>query len=310
MNRTTHRYTLLLVPLGLLLATTFLLSPHPALSQAQGAPITGYLWSDTSGWVDLNCANSNACGPNSFGFSIASDGTLSGYAWAENIGWVSAQSGDLSGCPTSPCIAKIQSNGGLSGWLKAIAADNKGWDGWISLSGTGYGVSESGGVFSGYAWGSDVVGWLDFSRARTPYGTCAPSYSCADPQQVQYTNSSCQTSAYATCVSPAFCSSGSSTCLYPAPSFIQSGNLTGHLQVNPSILHTGISTTVTWNVANVASCTVTGDAAKDSWTGITGSRTSSPINQQTTYTLSCAGLDSSSVHETATVNILPVFQER
>lgn len=310
MDRTTRRYTLFLVPLGLLLATTFLLSPRPALSQGQGAPITGYLWSDTSGWVDLNCANSNVCGTNSFMFSIASDGTLSGYAWAENIGWVSAQSGDLSGCPTSPCIAKIQSNGALTGWLKAIAADNKGWDGWISLSGAGYGVSESGGVFSGYAWGSDVTGWLDFSRARTPYGTCTPSYSCSDPQHIQYTNSSCQTSAYATCVSPGFCSGGSSVCLYPAPSFNQSGNLTGHLQINPKIVATGKTATVTWNVSSVSVCTVKGDATKDSWSATTGSKTMAAINQQTTYTLNCAGLDGSTVHETATVNILPVFQER
>jgi hypothetical protein len=39
-----------------------------------------------------------------------------------------------------------------------------GWDGWISLNGDNYGVSFSSVTqrFSGYAWGSDVVGWINF----------------------------------------------------------------------------------------------------------------------------------------------------
>ena len=40
-----------------------------------------------------------------------------------------------------------------------------GWDGWISLSGNGYGVSKNTSTnnLTGYAWGSDVLGWIDFS---------------------------------------------------------------------------------------------------------------------------------------------------
>ena len=54
---------------------------------------------------------------------------------------------------------------------------NSGWDGWIELSGANHATGDTtgnGGVtlntstnqFSGYAWGSDVVGWVDMSGVR------------------------------------------------------------------------------------------------------------------------------------------------
>ena len=290
-------------------------TPRHALSQAQPVPMMGYLWSETVGWIDLNCANQNFCYTRNFCVSIASDGTLSGYAWSENIGWVSANTSDLSGCPSGSCVAKIQSNGSLMGWFKVLAADNQGWDGWISLSGTAsdgtsYGPMATNGVFSGYAWGEANVGWLDFAYATTTYGTCTPSYSCSG-SNIIYTNSSCQQSTYATCVAPAFCSPGSSSCLQPSPYF----NLNGHLTANPKIVPVGLSSTVAWSVSNVSSCTVSGSNG-DSWSDTppsytsTGSKRSSAINQQTIFTLSCRGLDGSSLNEKATVDIPPYFQEK
>ncbi len=76
----------------------------------------------------------------------------------------------------------------MTGWVKALSADGNGWDGWISLAGDGatwngsscvgandylgtnrcnYGVKLNliTGDFEGYAWGSDVVGWIDFNPA-------------------------------------------------------------------------------------------------------------------------------------------------
>jgi len=35
------------------------------------------------------------------------------------------------------------------------------WDGWVSLSGSTYGPTRTGDTISGYAWGDDVVGWID-----------------------------------------------------------------------------------------------------------------------------------------------------
>jgi hypothetical protein len=81
------------------------------------------------------------------------------------------------------------------------------------------------------------------------------------------------------------------------------------------------TTKVYWNVSNVSGCTVTpsnGSAwviagtAGNSWTSSPGSagQASAAITQRTTFTLSCAALDTSSIHETVTVNIAPVFQEK
>lgn len=119
------------------------------------------------------------------------------------IGWV--KFGGLSGFPsgkgTKADNAKLNNDGTVTGWIRACAVfqsgcsgdyyhgagpvnnilvapnpnpDNikpntflGGWDGWISLSGTGYGVTfnKSTGAFSGYAWGgSDVLGWINFSQ--------------------------------------------------------------------------------------------------------------------------------------------------
>src|SRR5207249_4754261 len=77
-----------------------LVAPPRALSQSS-QPIYGYAWSDTIGWIDLNCANSNVCASNPFGLS-ATNGAVTGYARSDNIGWVSANASDLAGCPIAP----------------------------------------------------------------------------------------------------------------------------------------------------------------------------------------------------------------
>jgi hypothetical protein len=74
---------------------------------------------------------------------------------------------------------------------------------------------------------------------------------------------------------------------------------------------TGATTQVHWDVANVDSCTVTGSNG-DSWAGDSSGasgQTSSPILQQTLYTLSCDASDGSSILETVTVLLIPIFNE-
>lgn len=298
---TRHPFTLFAAVVGLLFALAVFTLPHDASSQSSVA-ITGYLWSDTIGWIDLNCANSDSCSSSNFGLSAASDGTISGYAWSDNVGWISANSSDVSGCPTTPCTPQID-GASVVGWLKARAAGGDGWDGWIKLSGSGYGVTLSQGNFGGYAWGSDVIGWVDWSRAHTQYGSCAPAYSCSDPHTIVYTDSSCVTETVASCTPPTFCSVGSSVCLYPQM------QVNGHLRAVPQVVPVGNTVTVSWDVQNVDGCAVSGDNG-DSWSGATGSHTSSPIMQRTIYTLTCTTLDQSTFTESATVNTVPVFQER
>jgi hypothetical protein len=70
----------------------------------------------------------------------------------------------------------------------------------------------------------------------------------------------------------------------------------------------GETTIITWQSENTESCTVSGDN-NDAWSGTSGTRTSSPIETRTIYTLSCEALDGSTPTESVTVRVVPVFQE-
>jgi hypothetical protein len=161
-----------ILPLGILLvASAFAFTPRPALSQS-GSTLTGWIWSDTVGWIPAGCTDTSSCSTVNYGFTVASDGTISGYGWSENIGWVSATASDLAACPEEPCTAKITGDA-LTGWLKALSGGSSqsgGWDGWISLEGANYGQTlQDTGYFTGFAWGHDVVGWLNTMLLRTGY---------------------------------------------------------------------------------------------------------------------------------------------
>ena len=291
-----------------------------ANAEGQSGEITGYAWSDTIGWISLKGGG--------HGLLIDTNGKLSGYAWSDNVGWVSANESELIGCPQTPCRAKLQGSD-LNGWLKALAGGSSqsgGWDGWISLSGSSpnYGVTKNAdGTFTGYAWGSDVVGWMDFSYAQTDYSVCtsAMMYTCvgSDNNTIRRTDldAYCKTTLtdIATCVSPEFCSVGAPVCLYNNPiTFVPDGSgsdLTGHLQVRPALVRKGNSTKLYWNVDNVESCTVVGTNGQH-WSGASSGssgQVTSGINQQTIFTLSCEGGGSASISESQAVNIAPIFLE-
>ena len=68
----------------------------------------------------------------------------------------------------------------------STSTSNGGWDGWIELSGTNHnspnqtgngGVTYNNGnsIFNGFAWGSDVVGWLQFSPSLRSSTKCTGS---------------------------------------------------------------------------------------------------------------------------------------
>lgn len=278
--------------------------------------MTGYLWSDTIGWVDLNCINEGDCSP-SFGITIAADGTLAGYAWSEHVGWVSANATDLAGCPSGTCRATLGTTA-LTGWLRVIAggtSQSGGWDGFIALSGVSpaYGVTyNSSGVFGGYAWGDINVGWVDFSRARSTYNTCAASYVCSG-QTIMQQDVSCNQTPVTTCTAPAFCSAGSSTCLYPVTG---PNGPNGNLRAVPSFVRSGATSRVYWDVINAASCQVVGSNGDGGggWNALSSGPTgivTGPITDWTTYTLTCMPLNPSAQPfvQTATVSIPPVFYE-
>jgi hypothetical protein len=200
----------------------------------------------------------------------------------------------------------------------------------ISWSGAGstYGPTLSNGNFSGYSWGSDVVGWVDWSLAHSGYTQCTAHYYCSANDLYQE-DAQCNDTFVQTCSYQCANTGGVAGCIAPPPPTFASGTsdggfvLTGHLQVAPSLIASGLTSHIYWNVGDVSTCSVSENnpAIQDSWSGAsagcsgsscssgTSGKTTSAISQQTIYTLSCTGLDSSTIHETATVNILPVFKE-
>ena len=144
--------------------------------------LSGYAWSETIGWISFNCTDTGSCGTSPYGVTVSKTGALSGYAWSEYIGWISFNAADVTGCPSGTCAPSFNSTTGVvTGWAKALAggtANSGGWDGFISLSGTGpnYGVSATGCAWSGYAWGSTVVGWISFSGSN--YGVTGSGAAC------------------------------------------------------------------------------------------------------------------------------------
>jgi hypothetical protein len=154
-------------------------------AQAQTIPpvdLQGFAWSSTVGWISLNCINDGNCATSDYKVTLNADRTITGYAWSSNIGWI--KFGGLSSFPVGGGTAAENArltgtypNLTWSGWARACSATLGGtcasmsnnvaagdWDGWISLRGTNYSIAvnlTSGMSTSSYAWGSDVVGWVD-----------------------------------------------------------------------------------------------------------------------------------------------------
>ncbi len=130
--------------------------------------LIGWAWSDNIGWISFNCIDggsdqSNICVTSDYGVDYdESTNNLSGYAWSDNVGWISFGS---NGCGSQ---AKLIENE-MQGWAKAISADDdNSWDGCISLGKQDgdtaeYGVTLVNNEFQGFAWGSDVIGWIEFN---------------------------------------------------------------------------------------------------------------------------------------------------
>ena len=123
--------------------------------------ISGYAWSDNIGWISFNSLDIGL--GIDYGVLVDMDtGKFSGYAWSDNIGWIDFS--PSSGYPSSPSHnARLKPNNSVVGWARVLSYGD-GWDGWINMDGVV--LNEETGMFSGYAWGSDVVGWLSFNFAQ------------------------------------------------------------------------------------------------------------------------------------------------
>ena len=130
-------------------------------------------------------------------------------------------------------------------------------------------------------------------------GSCTPQYFCFGAD-LYYRSSQCADSFIQTCFYG--CTAGSCN-VAPA------GTL--NIQVSPALVRTGNPTTVSWTSSGMASCTVAEDnpGINDVWSGTSGTQQSGIITQRTTYTLTCRDEENEVYTDTATVNILFVFEE-
>ena len=130
--------------------------------------VSGWAWGSNIGWISFNCTDTSTCGNVDYGVSLATNGDMSGYAWSDNIGWITFNASDLSGCPSGACRAELVGNN-LQGWARALSYGD-GWDGWISLNGSNYGVTKNGNNLEGFSWDASNIsgekigiGWIDWS---------------------------------------------------------------------------------------------------------------------------------------------------
>lgn len=161
--------------------------------------LTGYAWSSNVGWLSFSGGGSGV----NYGVDLVQDettpqldGYLRGYAWSPNIGWVRFDPTIFPATRNSPWGALIESDGDVTGWARACVAyvsgcsgaektiggtELGGWSGWIKMSGLAtngspYGVELEGNNLRGFAWGDDVVGWLNFDlTGNVGPGDCSES---------------------------------------------------------------------------------------------------------------------------------------
>jgi len=266
------------------------------------APLDGYAWSPNVGWISFQGDN--------YGVAINPDSTLTGYAWSPNVGWIDF--GSQSGCPTGSCDPQVDfDTNTFSGWARALNYGH-GWDGWISLGGSNHGsgtygieVTSSGGFTpSSYAWGSDVVGWMNFSTTyiSTPCGretTCT-----ADETATQVRNIWCELEPEVACSAGWTCDPSVNSCV----------QLTGDLMVDPPLIRRGDEVTVTWETEPGVydSCRVTGPGGP--WSGVqnTDGVTAPNVNANgATFILFCtpAGGGTEVKVDTESVRMIPLIYE-
>ena len=72
----------------ILLIAIFLSIGIFSIAQANSQNLSGYIYSDTAGWISLNCSNTNSCNTISYKISQDAKGKLSGYGFSQNGEWI------------------------------------------------------------------------------------------------------------------------------------------------------------------------------------------------------------------------------
>lgn len=309
-----------------------------ALAVSGGSP-AGWAWGGTpstdgayqgAGWIDLT------------GVTVPmTSGNLTGYAWTPYYGWLSFNTADLSGCPTGTCTAHYDSaTKTITGWARFLALESTpGMNGWVSLSGSGYGIGTGG----NYVWSGDL-GWIDMSGMLAPCtnGAVNPP-SCtifpptaslsANPTSIWVGDSSTlswsstnatsctSTGGFSTggtksgsaSVSPLTTSTYQITCTdaggtsSPANATVTVLQPNVTLTATPTRIKSGGTVTIAWTSQYVTSCQVTKNGV--AWaSGKTGSQTDT-LTAQATYVATCQSkVVAVTASQQVIVDIAPAFQ--
>lgn len=124
---------------------------------------------------------------------------------------------------------------------------------------------------------------------------CVDSYFCQG-NNLMHQDTSCNSTVSLICSYG--CSAGA--CIVPDPEIT--------LSVTPLLLQKGETAQVVWSTNDMSSCTVTSTNGA-SWSGLSGSQTSPAIQMQTIITVRCTSVLDTTISQSATVNIIPIFCE-
>ena len=284
-------------------------------AHATSLPIQGYAWSDFLGWIHFNGSGYGV-------YEDSSTGALSGYAWSPYFGWISFNSSD--GSHPAPMVSLTTGN--LSGWALSCAAfldkntcsgsldiGSGGWDGWIHLAGSNYGITSSNGCWSGYAYGSQNIGFIKFAGTALDGFT----YKVGNPSCAMCVNGAVNPPACTTCANGATnpptctipCTNGAidpPTCVTcSSGQAMKNGICTAvsapvvTLSASPSsVVYNGRST-ITWSSTDATSCVSGGPWSTSG--NLSGSGLTDPLTSNTTFTLQCTGPGGTSPLQSVTV---------
>ncbi len=196
----THSFLPTVLTLILVVGAFAVLFPKIFFVEAAPVSVMGWAWSDMPngsneqvtptnhsggrglGWISMSSSNPNSLGGGPYQAEFSPDtGAFSGYGWSEFGGWVNMSAsggpgGNAWGARIDPTCLAGTIPCPVTGWIKyevGGSSQSGGWDGWVSMStqpgdSVPYSVKidPTTGWMSGYAWGGDVVGWIEFNKVQ------------------------------------------------------------------------------------------------------------------------------------------------
>ncbi len=276
--------------------------------------IGGYVYISNVGYVPVNTSGSFSVSPttNTTYTLTATQADATTLVSSAALTVNSTPSCSLSASPTSI----TRGNASTLSWSSANATGmsiNQGI-GSVALSGSRSVSPTVTTTYTGTATGSGSA-----TCSATVDVSCTPGYTCSG-DTIQYQNAACAISNISTCSSPGYCSPGSSICLYPpmtpTPIVTTDGaTLSGHLVARPSLVRSGTSTKLYWNIENAQVCVVRRldtNAVVSTQTSSGSSGVAATITAKTDFRLYCEAYPNTSpanLTDIVTARVVPSWLE-